>query len=113
MKIDIDKTKDGSLLITTLEPVAYTAGGKSFIIPPGYISDGLSVPRLFWSILSPQCDARTLHGGVCHDHDYEFHTTTRLEADVFLRDDLIRHGFSIILSWIIFAGVRLFGWLYW
>ena len=113
MKIDLEQTKDGNILITTLEPVAYTIGAKSIIIPPGYISDGLSVPRIFWSLLSPQCDGRTLHAGLAHDHAYEHHTFTRAEADAFLRDDLIRHGFNVILAWIVWAGVRLFGWAFW
>lgn len=113
MRVDIQANKRGCILITTLEPVAYTVGATSIVIPPGYVSDGLSVPRFLWGILSPKVDGRTLHAGVCHDHAYEHHTATRREADRFLRDDLVRHGFPLVLSYVCWLGVRCFGWLFW
>lgn len=113
MRVDIQADSRGCILITTLEPVAYTVGSSSVVIPPGYVSDGLSVPRFLWSVLSPKVDARTIHAGVCHDHAYEAHEFTRAQCDAFLRDDLVRHGFPLALSWICWLGVRIFGWLYW
>ena len=113
MRIDIDKDKHGCILIKTLDPVGYTVGGKSIIIPPGYVSDGFSCPRFIQCIISPQCDPRTLHAGLAHDHIYQYHIVSRSEADAFLRDDLIRHNFGVILSWIVWLGVRIFGRLFW
>lgn len=113
MKIDVYKDVRGCIIITTLEPVSYTVDGRIVVIPPGYVTDGLSVPRMFWPVLSPYKDRRTIHASTVHDHQYEYHTCTRPQSDAFLRDDLVRHGFPLILSYVIWICVRLFGWTHW
>lgn len=113
MKIDVYTDPHGIKVIRTLEQMSYTIGGRIVVIPPGFTSDGFSCPRLLQILLSPQCDPRTLHAGLAHDHAYESHEFTRAECDAFLRDDLVRHGFPVILSYISWLAVRCFGWLYW
>jgi len=113
MKIDVYEDGHGIKVIRTLEPLSYTVAGHIVTVPPGFTSDGFSCPRLLQILLSPQCDPRTLHAGLAHDHLYETHLSTRREADAFLRDDLVRHKFPLVLSYISWLAVRLFGWMYW
>lgn len=41
------------------------------IINPGFISDGMSVPKCLWSLISPKIDARTLLPSIKHDFLFE------------------------------------------
>lgn len=114
MRVDISTDpRTGSIIITTLEPVHAIIGGRVITIAPGYRSDGFSCPRCLWWLLSPAIDPRTIHAAVVHDYLYEHHLCSRREADDFLRDDLVRHGFGCIVSMICWCGVRAGGWLFW
>lgn len=47
-----------------------------------------------------------------HDYHYQDRTITRAEADRRLRDCLRKKGY-VVLPWIYWAGVRVFGWCFW
>jgi len=52
-----------------------------FIVPLGFISDGASVPRWFWSIFPPF--GKYLEAAVAHDYIYAeaYHKFTKEQAD--------------------------------
>lgn len=58
-----------------------------FYIPRGFISDGGSIPRIFWRLFSP-FDARYLKFYVLHDFIYATGIRERKEADILLRKGL-------------------------
>ncbi|MDL0090037.1 DUF1353 domain-containing protein, partial [Campylobacter gastrosuis] len=49
------------------EPYAFKAFERDFEIPKGYLTDGASVPRIFWSILPPN-SPEYLTASITHDY---------------------------------------------
>lgn len=108
MKVEINSRKDGKSIIT-LEELHFTFQGEWYIVPAGYASDGASVPRLLWRLLSPCIDPVTLAPSICHDFLYEWGIGTRYEADEWYMDALYRAGYPAWKCILTFIGIRLFG----
>ena len=90
-------------------------GGKSFLIPRGFESDGASVPRLFWRIVFPNSDSHVTTAGICHDWIYREQPTVwnRKEADRMFLALLIEFGAGLFAACCAYCAVRLFGWIAW
>lgn len=56
-------------------------------VPKGFISDGGSIPRLFWRLFSP-LDSRYLKYYIKHDFIYATGIRDRKTADILLRKGL-------------------------
>ena len=78
----------------------------------GVQSDGASVPSIFWWFCQA-IDPRYAAVFAAHDFLYAHHLTTRKEADIFMRDELINAGMCPFKAFIIFICVRLFGKSHW
>jgi len=103
-------TQDGTSAIALDAPLAFEINGKGYVIPQGYISNGMSVPRALWGILSPCYDPVTLAPSVVHDYLYAHsEICNRKQADEFYRDELLKAGFPPWKAKIVFWGVRAFG----
>lgn len=94
------------------EPIPYMIDGCVRFVPSGYVSDGASVPKIFWWFISPK-DIRCLYAGLCHDAIYDEKCVTRRVADAWMRRALIQDGFPRCKAWIAWAAVRLWGWTHW
>lgn len=55
--------------------------GRMVWIPAGYVCDGASIPRLFWSIVGSPFDPINVVGAWAHDYIYLTHLTDRNTAD--------------------------------
>ena len=90
-------------------------GGKSFLIPRGFESDGASVPRLFWRVVFPNSDSHATTAGICHDYIYRLQPEgwTREEADRMFLALLVEFGANRWAANRAYEAVRLFGWLAW
>ena len=108
MKVDIVQSKDGKCIVT-LEPYFVTGVSRYFVIPAGYRSDGASVPRFLWRLLSPCIDPVTLVPSIVHDYMYEWKIGTRFDADLWYAEALCRAGYPQWKCLLTFAGIRLFG----
>lgn len=108
MKFHLEKT-EGEWRITLDENFTFSACGKAITIPKGFSSDGMSVPRILWPLLSPQFDPCTLEASVCHDWLYASHAVGRKQADTWYREALINAGYGKIKAYIVYRGLRLFG----
>lgn len=95
--------------IQLMEPLRFECGGDAHEVPSGYVSDGMSVPRLFWRLLSPPVDGRTLRASVIHDYLYATGFVSRAEADRFYRLSLIEDGYPAWKAWAVWIGVRIGG----
>ena len=97
--------------------------GQDVVIPAGFVFNGASVPRMFWSILNPI--GILLIPGLLHDYAYRYqvlHTKngvvaveykTRREADsMFLEVCLVTNG-MVTLNLIVSALQKSFGWIGW
>ena len=106
--------KDGGKYLIVLDsPLVFTARGTRHVIEAGYRSNGMSVPRLLWSLISPQFHPRTLYASVVHDYAYEHFIMCRCESDRWYRDALIEDGYAKWKAWLVYFAVRLFGKSHW
>ncbi|MDD3886468.1 MAG: DUF1353 domain-containing protein [Victivallaceae bacterium] len=114
MKIELNHASK-NIEFWTREPLTFHAWDKWRTVPTGFYSDGMSVPRIFWRLISPQIgsDAVT-RCAVIHDWLYQSHVCTRKEADQWLRDHLIADaGWSKWKANLVYAGVRIGGASHW
>lgn len=89
---------------------------RHFIVPAGYSSDGASVPRVFWRLLSPPIDPITIAPSIIHDFLYDYawkYDITRDECDRWYRTALIAQGYPRWKANLTYIGIRLFGWRHW
>lgn len=113
-KIEVLKDAYGDKIFKLLEALNLDIGdGAHVIVPDGYLSDGASVPRFFWRILSPEIDPITLAPSIGHDYLYEKKMMTRKETDQWYRKELIENGYPKWKATLTYWGVRLFGWRHW
>jgi len=105
-----------------LRPIVYEIGaegsGVEAMVPVDFETDGASVPRLLWPLLPPT--GRYLRAAILHDYLYtrikagEPHALirTRAAADREFRRAMAACGVSAPTRWLMWAGVRLGGWMY-
>jgi hypothetical protein len=80
-------------------------------IAKGFITDGASIPRLFWNILTPT--GPYFQAAVVHDYLYRNQQFTRRQSD-----DVLLEGMWVLHCrfreyCVIYVMVRLFGWYAW
>lgn len=85
-------------------------------VPCGFVSDGASVPRFFWRLLSPPLDPITLAPSIVHDWLY-IHGAgmgfTRNECDIWYHEALFANGYPLWKCELTYAGIRIGGWRRW
>ena len=111
MQVDIRNRADGKVIVTA-EDIVFEYKGFSHCIPEGYESDGASVPRLLWRLLSPCIDPVTLVPSIIHDYLYENHLGSRYDADYWYVSALDASGYPSWKCVLTFMGLRLFGFLH-
>lgn len=82
-------------------------------VPAGFRTDGASIPRLLWPIVGSPFAPEVMPAAVRHDFDYRFGATSRDVADRWFRRTAISEGVAPWRAWLLWSGVRAFGWLYW
>ena len=102
-------------VFTVLYPYRVNYGGKKFLIPRGFESDGASVPRIFWRIVFPNSDSHATTAGICHDYIYRLQPDgwTRKEADRMFLALLVEFGANRWAANRAYEAVRLFGGIAW
>ena len=98
-----------STKFTLLEEVVVSFEGKNFIIPThSFVSDGASIPRMFWSICDP-LNAQYIGAFLKHDAGYFYAPCSRKIIDDELLEDLKLCGMSFAKRQAIHKAVRMFG----
>ena len=105
--------KEQGTLIRTLEPIPFELDGKQYTVPAGFLSDGMSVPRLFWRLISPPINAATLVPSIKHDWLYKEHICPRIVADVLYAVELEASGFPRWKCVLVYIGVSIGGGRHW
>jgi hypothetical protein len=72
------------------------------IVPKNFVTDGITIPKIFWSILPPA--HRYFPAAVVHD--YLLTTTTRRIADIEFKEALKLLEISKLRRWIIYSVLR-------
>lgn len=86
--------------------------GKAIVnVPPGFVCDLGSIPRLLWWWAAPDGVYRS--AVIIHDWLYRQQTTTRREADAIMYRVMRHVGVRPTQAWLMWAGVRLGGWIGW
>ena len=111
MKIDIHTETERGDIITLAEPHVETWRGRTFTVPAGFESDGVSTPRFLWTTISPKVHPQTIRGGLDHDWLYREQPEgwTRKDADQLFFDVIREDGFSPVRARLAYTGLRLFG----
>lgn len=102
-------------IFTLLQGFKCRWNDRRLYVPKGFMSDGASVPRIFWGLVFPADDLRALRAAFAHDYIYRHHPAgwTRAEADRLFYDIMVRDGVPVFKAWIAYQAVRLCGWYAW
>lgn len=85
--------------------------GRVIAVPHGFITDFASVPRLPLAYLAAGNKAQG--PAVIHDWLYSTQEVDRATADDVFREAVLTAGHSSATAWLMWAGVRLGGWVGW
>lgn len=98
-----------------LEDIVYHVGDKDSLdkitIPAGFVTDGGSVPRPLWGIVSPWGKASKPY--ILHDWLYHTQQRSRLVSDAILMEAMEVVGVNWFQRKLIHSGVRIGGWVAW
>lgn len=83
--------------------------GRKIWIPAGYVCDGASIPRAFWSICGSPFDPINVIGGFAHDYLYLTHLTDKKTADEVAFQLWRQSGKSLWMSRTMWFAVSKFG----
>lgn len=93
----------------TCEPLYLEINGKEIVVPGDFKTDLASIPRPFWSLISPM-DSRFMAPAILHDYMYQCPDYfTRREADSIFYQNLRLHGVGSYTAYKMYLAVRLFG----
>ena len=82
-------------------------------VPAGFKTDLASIPRLLRGII-PQV-GRHIQPAIAHDYCYRVAKSgrSRVQADRMFLDGMKETGVRFTRRWVMYLGVRMFGWLSW
>jgi hypothetical protein len=106
-----DNSDDGRWILTETLVYQSDVADDTFIVPSGFQTDLASVPRLPLVFLLTGDSSR--QASVVHDWLYSTHQVRRSVADAVLREASAVTLVPGWRRWLIWAGVRLFGWSHW
>lgn len=113
VKYHFTRNKKNEFFIVLDSPFLFCADDCVYIVETGYTSDGMSVPRCLWSVISPPYNPVTLFPSIAHDWLYDNHVMTRKEADIWYRDALILNGYPKWKARLVYRVVQRFGQSHW
>ncbi len=96
-----------------LTPFSWPIGDDIVEVPENFISDGASIPRLFWVIIGPPMGGLYDQSAVFHDYLYNQELYTRRRADREFLISMRSEGVSWIKRIVMHRAVRTFGWNPW
>lgn len=87
--------------------------GVEWAVRRGLISDGATIPRLFWPLIGGPFEGNHRRAAILHDAAYADQFRPRREADAMLFAAMRCDGGALADSIVIYLAVRAFGWLAW
>jgi len=85
------------------------ADGRQCCIPRGWVTDGASIPRIFWSIIGHPFLSIYRDAALRHDVQYELGVVARDLIDQQFLRDLKTAGMGILKRTMMYSAVRLAG----
>ena len=79
-------------------------------VPKNFVSNGASIPRIFWNLLSPF--GPYFKASICHDFGYSSlnDTFTRSQVDLYFLEGMKILGVGFFKRQTIYNAVKMFGW---
>ena len=103
----------------------YQHGSWTIVVPAGFVSDGASIPRIFWSIIGGPWGrygkAAVLHDWLYFEQEYSFindrilvrQFVSRKLADTIFMEAMMQLEVAAWRIELMYWAVRLCGWLAW
>jgi len=97
------------------DTLSYTHNNKEYIAKAGFITDGASIPRLFWALIGCPLRGKYVGSAIIHDATctlWHLGVITRKEGDLLFLQMLKDNGVGFIKRNIMYLAVRsaeLFG----
>jgi hypothetical protein len=84
---------------------------KNITVPRGFVSDGASIPKIFWSIIGSPFVGLYLRASIIHDYLYSHqnYDYTRSQADKIFLEIMLNDGVSKTKAYTMYYIVRVFG----
>jgi len=106
--------RKGNQLWQLLDDFKVKVDGVVIIVPKGFITNGASVPTLFWWLCPPIAGP---FGEAAVVHDWIYHPDSRFkdreQGDKVLMKIGIHRGATVARAQAVYLAVRSFGWKYW
>lgn len=100
--------RGSSRLLMLLNDFRYSSSYGTITVPKGFITDGASIPQVFWSVLSPFDNY--FGAAVIHDYLYTYNIGfNREQADLIFKEAMFNLGVPWYTREVIFRAVRIFG----
>lgn len=103
----------GDVRVFRLDHYFRYASSKGIItVPTGFLTDGASIPRAFWNILSPfgpYFPAALVHDYLYSPRSNAHHLMSRLDADLIFKEAMFNLGVGWLVRETIYRAVRMFG----
>jgi len=106
--------RNESLVIRMLAMFRYFSSYGVVVIPTGFLSDGASIPRIFWNIFSPfglYLKAALIHDFLYSKDSDEIFKCDRSTADLIFKEAMFNLGIGWVKRETIYRAVRLGGWM--
>jgi hypothetical protein len=110
-KLELEEAgvKNGRTIFRLTAPFRYVSSLGEIKVPAGFVTDGASIPRVFWNIFDPY--GPYLKAAVVHDYLYSPLNDDyyRGEADCIFKEAMYNMGIGWPTRETIYRAVRLFG----
>ena len=104
----------GPYLFKTLAELSYTTKkGVTHTVPVDFVTDGASIPRIFWSFIGSPFTGFYRRPSLIHDELYATQKFKRIYADRVFLEGMEDEGVSFWKRRLIYLAVRLRGWVPW
>jgi hypothetical protein len=104
------RVENDSMIVTIKDNFRYFSKKHGLItVPSGFVSDGASVPRVFWSIFPPF--GKYFKAAIIHDYLYssENNAFNRVKSDYIFLEAMKETNVSFIIRYVIYNAVRIGG----
>ena len=98
----------------TLAELSYTTKKDALhTVPIGFITDGASIPKIFWSLVGSPFTGLYRRAALIHDYFYHTQKVTRQYADKIFLEAMKYLKVSWLKRCLMWSAVRTNGWMPW
>ena len=90
-----------------------TIGGITITVPKDFVSDGASIPRIFWSLIGSPWDSEYGYAAVIHDYGYATQRYSRKYVDDIFLEGMTEKNVPLLKRRIMYRAVRVWSWIPW